>query len=258
MGGVYGDGWFPGVELTRDGRALSAHSSAQGRQAWNERLEEARFGPRLDRSASSGVIGQPYQNHQDRETDRYGFFLDSAAESNAASTGDQRIFLLAAAAYREKGTAAASSSAPPKAVMAAARSPSAAELEKETSRTVKWQDMLSHAPVRSSAWSLRGTMTGDAKHKKKVGWLRCVLAGLIGERQLRKRIYKGIPDRWRAAVWPILASMTADWHPVPALVQGWSLRWRCPWSDSLQRLGQRRHSNRGCIRVDSRSRRVSR
>lgn len=45
--------------------------------------------------------------------------------------------------------------------------------------------------------------------------------------KLRRRIYKGIPDRWRPAVWPLLATLTPDFQPMPASILNCKLFSKC-------------------------------
>lgn len=44
--------------------------------------------------------------------------------------------------------------------------------------------------------------------------LECLpVIDIVPVAQLRKRIYKGVPDRWRPAVWPAVAVLTPGFAP---------------------------------------------
>ena len=214
LGGVYGDGTIEGVELTRDGRAQSCFASPEHRTAWQQRLADARFGPSRARRREAGEIDTILPV---RPTDRYGFFLTDGTASlhGTPDLQDSRTVLLEASAYasglKAQPVASTSSARPVKAILASAASPDADELERESRRIAKWQGMMRRATAQSGAthWQLAPDLLSSQSGIRKV---RLTLYDIIlGQRlrfwQLRKRIYKGVPDRWRAAVWPAIACL---------------------------------------------------
>lgn len=177
LGGVYGDGWHEGVELTRDGRALSCCRSAEAKRAWEERLREARYGPSSQSSLNDN------ENPSSKETDRYGFFLRSNTSPSTLTPDSSRTVLLTSKAYQEKRERypeASTSQLAPKAVIKAAHTPSSRELDLENRRTLKWQRMLDPPPLESDglAWRLKPEILQSASSRKKVGTRQDVFAGM--------------------------------------------------------------------------------
>lgn len=175
VGGVYGDGQVEGVELTRDGRAQACFASAQQKQHWEERLEEARFGPAEQRRWS--VEGNMTLDQPIRETDRYGFFIQPTKKNlHESSSVDQRSALLKGESFALASTEASTSALPsPKPVytpLRPAHSPTAEELEKENRRVEKWLDMLAApraGPSDGAAWTLKGDILSSQGGKNRVG-----------------------------------------------------------------------------------------
>lgn len=64
---------------------------------------------------------------------------------------------------------------------------------KESSRISKWDRMLEAPAPNRDLWTLKPSK----------------------EDKLRERIYKGVPDRWRRAVWALLISRKADERVYP-------------------------------------------
>ena len=178
VGGVFGDGQIEGVELTRDGRAQACFASPEKRQHWEERLDEARFGPAAGRSWSVDDSTSPVE--EQRETDRYGFFLQSAKKRLQESNNvDQRSALLKGESYALASTEASTSAASPKPIytpMDHAHSPTMEELDKENSRIAKWLEMLDRpraGPSSDSAWSIKRDMISSRAGKDKVASSAC-------------------------------------------------------------------------------------
>jgi len=179
VGGVYGDGQVEGVELTRDGRAQACFSSMTQRQHWEERLDEARFGPASRRQWSiDGNNGNlPVPVEQERETDRYGFFIRPVKNGmRESSSSDQRSALLKSESYnlamKEASTSTLPSPRPTYTPLSHAHSPTAEELAKENSRVEKWLEMLdkpTSASTKGASWSIQSDILASQGAKNRVG-----------------------------------------------------------------------------------------
>ncbi|GHJ86016.1 hypothetical protein NliqN6_2418 [Naganishia liquefaciens] len=188
--GVYGDGWDEGVERTR-GRAIKDdRRSSQAIPAKSDALSEQ------ERKALSKV-------------DRYGFF-DQALKTRQ----ENRVYRIPAQAFRK--TPKVPKSPPARAEVdrskqdimaggsedttgAVPEAISPAEIErltdtrremfrrKEAERIGKWERMLLVADRDTGGNAVRWKWEAAGKGRK-----------------LTKRVYKGIPDRWRSAAWSAL------------------------------------------------------
>ena len=161
---VFGDGWYAGLELTRDGRASAKLQDARARRDWEDRLDQVRNGP----------VDAPSPT---QATDRYGFFFNEPTQV-LSPTFEHRTCLLEATAYTLKtGEPRASTShLPQTAIIRNAKSPSGEELDTETSRITKWLEMLE--PIHSS------TKEGTTKFK----FSSATLGSTSGKRKVSLKI----------------------------------------------------------------------
>lgn len=215
LGGVFGDGKVEGVELTRDGRALAYQSSDQGRQQWEQRLNFARHG---DKKSIQALSSSP-----DLEVDRYGFFTQIHSLRSSTASNDARTWLLEKSAFVNSTTTPSTSAIPKRASLAATNPPGHEEVVLETSRMNKWQKMLLHdGPAgQERRWTFTPETLNSARRRRKVNLLKtCAVLELMPllYYQLRRRIYKGVPDRWRPAVWPLLSTLTPSFGAMPSTV----------------------------------------
>ncbi|GEM07931.1 GTPase activating protein [Rhodotorula toruloides] len=221
--GVPGDGWSEGKERSRDGIILREDLSTEG----------------LNRSAASkgkhvvlpmSPEEEAKADHVLKRVDRYGFF----SQSHPAALGSQhnRLATLSASPFStipslsSKRTPRPPSSGTASAKPSPARSKARTHLNRqsivsllpsidvapestarETRRIDKWSAMLSVARrdpggnaqdwvIASSWWSGRVPGGGGGQSGK--------------YRKLQRRVFKGIPDRWRRAVWGLMMEKMAS------------------------------------------------
>lgn len=136
---------------------------------------------------------------------RYGFF--SQSHPAALACQHNRLATLSTAPYLTLPGSKRSSKAPsapqptpppvdPKRMSTASLMPtlSAADIALETKRIDKWADMLSVAK-RDGGGNAKDWSVGE-------GWWEGRQSGGGGKyRKLQRRVFKGVPDRWRRAVW---------------------------------------------------------
>ncbi|BGP00236.1 hypothetical protein NBRC10513v2_004461 [Rhodotorula toruloides] len=221
--GVPGDGWSEGKERSRDGIILREDLSTEG----------------LNRStASKGKhVALPMSpeeeakaDHVLKRVDRYGFF----SQSHPAALGSQhnRLATLSASPFStipslsskrtpRPSTSGTTSAKPSPARPDARTHPNRQSIvsllpstdiapestARETRRIDKWSAMLSVARrdpggnaqdwvIASSWWSGRVPGGGGGQSGK--------------YRKLQRRVFKGIPDRWRRAVWGLMMEKMAS------------------------------------------------
>ncbi|KIJ53601.1 hypothetical protein M422DRAFT_154639 [Sphaerobolus stellatus SS14] len=119
--------------------------------------------------------------------DRYGFFV-------APSSSNDRALLLPTSAFSKPLTRLPAS--PPKKTPAKPPPLSAipqlpADVQKEISRAAKWRRML-ESKVQDGSGNVMNWRVVPRK-----------------ERKLRERVYKGVPDAWRAAAWALMMDRNA-------------------------------------------------
>ncbi|KAF8588332.1 RabGAP/TBC [Ramaria rubella] len=174
--GVRGDGYADGVELTRAKQGGTTYLTSQPD----------------DRGRGSVATLNPQELAVLASVDRYGFIVAPSAPS------DRLLLLPSLALVKPLSIIHSSSSSSPLSPTPPALSHlpptelTPAGREKELSRTAKWGRML-ESGMRNGR--------GDV-----LAW-RVVLRK---ERKLRERVYKGIPDPWRAAAWGLLVERIAN------------------------------------------------
>jgi hypothetical protein len=163
--GVKGDGFVEGVERTR---------ARVGPSRASELLAEQARGDGSERSAELG----PAEQRVLASLDRYGFFVVA---------NHDRLVALPVNAFAKPltplPTGATAGPAQPPHLPAL---PQGAPSPKEAERISKWGRMLE-----PQARDKGGNVLGWSVRAPK-------------ERKFRGRVYKGIPDRWRAAAWPLM------------------------------------------------------
>ncbi|KAI5479155.1 GTPase activating protein [Pseudohyphozyma bogoriensis] len=201
--GVPGDGWDEGRERSRDG--IICREEALG-------IETVKL-------QRNGVAKK--QGHEDggekqdsilKRVDRYGFFSNS--HPAAIASQHNRISALTASPYQQLSSSKKKpgSSAPTPTTVSRKQQlahrtsvvslASPVELELETKRISKWGEMLKVSSrdrggnivewdVDSSWWS--GRKDGGGKYRK-----------------FQRRVFKGVPDRWRRAVWGLELEKVAN------------------------------------------------
>ncbi|GAA5934984.1 uncharacterized protein JCM15063_003120 [Sporobolomyces koalae] len=220
--GVRGDGWDEGKERTRDG-IINREIAGSGQNALQSVPEE--------KKAPDTPLNQDEEARADqvlRRVDRYGFF--SQSHPSAVACQHNRLATLTPSAFENlpslggttsKKSSRRSSAVPPPGppskpqlnrahpnrqstvslLPASAISPEQTELE--TKRIAKWSEMLAVGrrdpggnaqdwTVSSSSW-WNGRIPGGGGGGEKGKY-----------RRFQRRVFKGIPDRWRRAVWGLL------------------------------------------------------
>ncbi|GAA5974997.1 hypothetical protein JCM5350_004536 [Sporobolomyces pararoseus] len=222
--GVRGDGWDEGKERTRDG--IINREIAEGGQSALRSLDR--------RKSVAAPLNQDEEAKADqvlRRVDRYGFF--SQSHPSAVACQHNRLATLSSAAFQnlpslsrptstKKGPPKSSSTQPetrppmdrshPNRQSTVSLLPSSAispeQTELETKRIAKWGEMLSVGrrdsggnaqdwTVSSSSWWSGRSPGGGGGDKGKY-------------RKFQRRVFKGVPDRWRRAVWGLLMERMAD------------------------------------------------
>ncbi|GAA5873022.1 hypothetical protein JCM16303_006917 [Sporobolomyces ruberrimus] len=220
--GVRGDGWDEGKERTRDG--IINREIAEGGQS--------AFRPPEHRQSVAAPLNQDEAAKADqvlRRVDRYGFF--SQSHPSAVACQHNRLATLTPAAFQnlpslqgsKKGPRKSSSTPPseirpqmnrshPNRQSTVSLLPSSAispeQTELETKRIAKWADMLTVGrrdqggnaedwTLSPSTWWTGRTPGGGGVEKGKY-------------RKFQRRVFKGIPDRWRRAVWGLLMERMAE------------------------------------------------
>ncbi|KAH8835131.1 rab-GTPase-TBC domain-containing protein [Flagelloscypha sp. PMI_526] len=173
--GVSHDGFTEGVERTRSRSAQNLISSRDSELL----LQDAALGGAAERRRDL----DPNEVKVLGALDRYGFFDNDTVKGDVG----ERIVILPAAPFSSpltKGKDKASATVePPKRV---SKIPPPPSLPKEGERTEKWTRMLE--PESRDFGGNAGRWRVKAGKNAK----------------LRRRIYKGVPDRWRGAVWEML------------------------------------------------------
>ncbi|KIJ66440.1 hypothetical protein HYDPIDRAFT_166664 [Hydnomerulius pinastri MD-312] len=165
--GVRGDGYEEGVERTRARLRASRGSELRAEAALSNPSEKLRDLPAEELNVLSSL-------------DRYGFFT---------VTSHDRLVLLPAAPLLKRLSlvTAGPKSAPSQAVSVSSLPPPSSPL-KEAERIAKWGRMMEVSSRdrggNVQSWGVKASKT----HK------------------LRRRVYKGIPDRWRSATWEVLTN----------------------------------------------------
>ncbi|GAA6005608.1 TBC domain-containing protein [Rhodotorula paludigena] len=243
--GVHGDGWDEGKERSRDGLILQEAFQEDAVRRDPVRSPSTRhLEPPLDQDQAAKA------EHVLRRVDRYGFF--SHSHPAALASQHNRLVTLTAAPFtdlpslsskKRSSRLSSSTSSAPSAVPArpqarnhpnrqstASLLPSTAiapdAIALETKRIDKWGSMLSVA---------RRDPGGNAQDWAiSAGWWSGRVPGGGGGqsgkyRRLQRRVFKGIPDRWRRAVWGLLLERMAD------EVSRDGRRGRAPTLDQLKR-----------------------
>ncbi|TNY19413.1 rab-GTPase-TBC domain-containing protein [Rhodotorula diobovata] len=213
--GVHGDGWDEGKERSRDGIILREVVEADGVPEGEPIVEQR------------NVDEESKADHILRRVDRYGFFSNS--HPAALSSQHHNIFTLSAAPFdkipsttpKKRAARPAPPAAPPPVrpstrnlsnrhstislLPSTAISPDAVALE--TKRVGKWGDMLSVAKRDPGGNAQDWVVSSD-------WWSGRVPGGGGGQsgkyRRLQRRVFKGIPDRWRRAVWGLMLERMAS------------------------------------------------
>ncbi|ORY87450.1 rab-GTPase-TBC domain-domain-containing protein [Leucosporidium creatinivorum] len=190
--GVPGDGWEEGRERSRDGII---------------HREEVEGGATV-RAPKGAVVSETAQLKEDsvlKRVDRYGFFSQShpaalACQHNRLATLSTAPYLTLPGSKRSSKSSAPPQPTPPpvdpKRMSTASLMPtlSPADIALETKRIDKWADMLTVAR-RDGGGNAKDWSVGE-------GWWDGRKSGGGGKyRKLQRRVFKGVPDRWRRAVW---------------------------------------------------------
>ncbi|KAM0752967.1 RabGAP/TBC [Meredithblackwellia eburnea MCA 4105] len=193
--GVPGDGYEEGLERSRNGE-LSIESVEGGRTV---------RGLKGIPADSGGTFILPLMEEEMlKKVDRYGFILKDSMPSSLAGDAGRTLFV-PQSAFSVTPPLSASRVAkpipqPPLSSLPLPSSPNvnSLDLELEERRVKKWAGMLqvsSHDDLgNANRWEVQGTWWkgrrvpggSSAKSKYKI---------------LSRRVFKGIPDRWRSAVW---------------------------------------------------------
>ncbi|GAA5897877.1 uncharacterized protein JCM6883_000849 [Sporobolomyces salmoneus] len=221
--GVRGDGWDEGKERTRDG--IINREIAEGGQSAIRSLDQ--------RKSVAAPLNQDEEAKADqvlRRVDRYGFF--SQSHPSAVACQHNRLATLSASAFANlpspsgstsKKGARKSTSTPPEPRPQMNRShpnrqstvsllPSSAispqQTELETKRIAKWSEMLTVGRRDSGGNAQDWTVSSSS-------WWSGRIPGAGGGdkgkyRKFQRRVFKGIPDRWRRAVWGLLMERMAE------------------------------------------------
>ncbi|GAA6032529.1 hypothetical protein JCM8097_004801 [Rhodosporidiobolus ruineniae] len=243
--GVPGDGWDEGKERSRDGIiARDAMLYGDGPRP-PSRLLSMPMNPEQEAKA----------DHVLRRVDRYGFFSNShpaalACQHNRLATLSATPFTALPTLKPRKRTSSKTSpppsptspTAPPmrertlhdrastvSLLPSTAISPETTALE--TKRITKWSAMLSVAR-RDPGGNAQDWVVADS------WWAGRVPGGGGGTggkyRKLQRRVFKGIPDRWRRAVWGLLMEKMAS-EVAAGKVQGFTGERRVPSLEELKR-----------------------
>jgi USP6 N-terminal-like protein len=170
MSGVKGDGFEEGVERTR------------ARLGNNRQSEQRALNAIADGSEKTKDLS-PQEAELLASLDRYGFFTTPSHDRLVLLSGTILRQPLAKYATTETAVAPGGTSA--------ARPPPSRPSAKESARIEKWGRMLQPG-ARDTGSNVQSWSIVSAK-----------------EHKLRARVYKGVPDRWRAATWEILMSRLA-------------------------------------------------
>jgi hypothetical protein len=177
--GVPGDGWEDGVERTRERSKLNRQSVARS-------PTDTLGGGQLDEK----------ERRMRGQLDRYGFFASVTNPSSSNGrlfrlpTPHQPPALPSSSASSSKPSASSSSAAQPTPPSLSRLPPPPASLSpKEAERISKWDRMMVQKAPTSKAGS-GGEWTWVGGKRKKV----------------ERRVWKGVPDRWRGAAWGMLIS----------------------------------------------------
>lgn len=163
--GVQGDGFEEGVERTRARNRVSRLSELRAEAALSCVSEKPRDLPPEEMMLLSTL-------------DRYGFFT--------VTSHDRLILLSSAPLLKRLSVVHAGRKAAPAQAISVDSLPSPSSPLKEAARISKWERMLE---VRSRDQGGNAEQWGVKPSKA---------------HKLRKRVYKGIPDRWRSAAWEVL------------------------------------------------------
>ncbi|KAL8287518.1 hypothetical protein RQP46_003376 [Phenoliferia psychrophenolica] len=211
--GVPGDGWDEGKERSRDGIISNEMNDDQLSPAKPTRLAPT------DNRRESAMILASKEDQILKRVDRYGFFSSShpaalACQHNRLATLRSEPYSLLAGSNKKAAKAPVKAPASP--LLATARLShrgSTASLQPaltpvdmalETKRIDKWSDMLVVArkdrggnaqewTLAGGWWDGRGTASGGGKYRK-----------------FQRRVFKGVPDRWRRAVWGLMMEKMAE------------------------------------------------
>ncbi|PWN44066.1 RabGAP/TBC [Ceraceosorus guamensis] len=166
--GVEDDGFVEGQEWTRErGRVSGTEEQDPDYEGESHQEREARI-------AREEVMSS---------IDRYGFF---AKELNGSSSRPPRTTILPAPAFAKLPSKRRSALKSVKKKPAPKGSPTVgSEKAREALRVEKWQRML-----RVDSRDAGGNVSGYR-----------LAPNLVQSKKLRRRVYKGVPDRWRSAAW---------------------------------------------------------
>ncbi|CEQ41986.1 SPOSA6832_03768 [Sporobolomyces salmonicolor] len=229
--GVPGDGWAEGQERTRDG--IINREVMQG----GDTVRSPKKGKNV--AIPMNEDEEAKADHVLRRVDRYGFF--SQSHPAALACQHNRLATLSASPFDVVPSMSGSSSRkppPPKASSPPLRSldrhhpnrqstasllpwhaisPEQAALE--TKRTDKWASMLTVDHRDRGGNAQDWTVSPDS-------WWTGRIPGGGGDRgkyrRFQRRVFKGVPDRWRRAVWGLLMERMAheaDGRGTPSLEQ---------------------------------------
>ncbi|KAF7971507.1 hypothetical protein HWV62_10232 [Athelia sp. TMB] len=167
MTGVKGDGYEEGVERTRARASGSQASALREAAALDDGTEKTRDLTAKELQTLASL-------------DRYGFFT--------IPSHDRLILLTSSPLSKRLSRVPSGPKTAPTAATSLLSLPAVSHPPKETSRIAKWGRML------------------EPRHRDEGGNIESWGIKASKESKLRERVYKGIPDRWRAAAWELLMS----------------------------------------------------
>lgn len=198
MFGVKGDGYEEGVERTRAARGRATEPSQPKTDSVHGRPEA--FQRTQSQLLADDAIADDNEKRREllpeevkllSSVDRYGFFTVPTHERYILMPSQPLLKPFTASSSQPSQPSSANGSAAPKPLD---RLPTPSPNPKETARISKWNKMLvPHARDEGGnvqAWRVRPSKVA----------------------KVRGRVYKGVPDRWRAAVWEMLMSAYVIGH----------------------------------------------
>ncbi|KAH8110681.1 RabGAP/TBC [Phellopilus nigrolimitatus] len=172
--GVKGDGYEEGIERTR--AKLGHDRQSVQLAAINDAKEEARGDVPTKELELLGSL------------DRYGFFVVPSHDRLVLLTS---VSLAKPLQYFPQSINSGPPSPP---ALSSIPEPPPVSKARETRRIAKWERML------------------EAEERDRGGNVSLWRVRASKERKLRERVFKGIPDRWRAAAWEVLVGRWASAH----------------------------------------------
>ncbi|KAI9570125.1 rab-GTPase-TBC domain-containing protein [Boletus coccyginus] len=168
--GVKGDGYEDGVERTRARQCVSRASQLRANDALGSPVEKSRDLLVEEVNVLASL-------------DRYGFFT--------VVSHDRLVRLPAAPLHKRLSTVTAGPKTAPSQAMPVTSLPPPSSPSKEAERIAKWGRMM-EASSRDRGGNIESWAVKPSKAHK-----------------FRRRVYKGIPDRWRSAAWEVLLNTYA-------------------------------------------------